>query len=176
MITSRLRVWLLLGLTVALGAAAAPFVLTMQDHDVSLVEYQLARTSQRAAELNGMLGGEGLDALRASLWWDLPFLVCLGALLAILCLRSAAGASGRGQRRLAAAGRPFAAMAALYTLCDAVEDALLFQVADGETGQPWPGLTFAFASVKFLALFACLGYLFTVLLLSRQSLRATDKP
>jgi hypothetical protein len=165
---SRALPWVLAALTLALGAAAAPSLMTMQDHDVSLAAYQLAATSDRAAELNARLGEEGLDALRTSLWWDYPFLVCLGVLLAILCLRSGRRAAALGQGRLASAGRVFAGAALVYLVCDAVENALLFRIADGETGQPWPGITFVVASVKFLALLSSVGYLVVALVLRRR--------
>ncbi len=159
MTNSRTTVWVLLALTLGLGVAAGPSLKTMQDRDVSIVEFQLARTSEKAAEINTKLGDEGLDALRTSLWWDMPFLVCLGLLLAILCIRTGRRAAELGQTRTAVLARVFAGLAIVYLVTDLVEDVLSFQVADGDTGQPWPGLIFAIASVKFLAMFASVIYL-----------------
>lgn len=168
MTSSRAVVWVLVALSLGLGAGAAPSLRTMQDHDVRIDQYQLARTSGQAAEYNTTLGGEGLDALRTSLWWDFPFLVCFGLLLALLCVRAAQRASELGQGRMARAGRLFAGAALVYLVCDAVEDALLFRVADGETGQPLPGVIFAVAVVKFSAALGSIVYLVVALVMRRR--------
>lgn len=158
---SRLWVWASLAGTLGFGAVSLPFMRTMDDHGVSLTDYQLARTPERAAELNAALGADGLDAVTAGLWWDYPFLVCFFGLVALLCSASARRAARLGRTRLAAAGRLFTLAAIVAGSCDALEDAVLLQVADGETGDPWPALAFAFASTKFALLIVCVAYLIT---------------
>jgi hypothetical protein len=60
--------------------------------------------------------------------------------------------------RLARWGRPTALAALAGAACDAVENAALLRVLDGHTDQPWPGIAFTFASVKFALLTAALLY------------------
>jgi hypothetical protein len=51
---------------------------------------------------------------------------------------------------------------------DAVENVALLQVLDGQTGQPWPGIAYAFASVKFALLALVVIYLIAGLVLVRR--------
>jgi hypothetical protein len=64
-------------------------------------------------------------------------------------------------------GRALAIGALIAAACDAIENAALLLVLDGHTCQPWPGIAFAFASVKFLlttaaTLYASIGFLLTL--------------
>ena len=51
--------------------------------------------------------------------------------------------------------------------CDAIENVALLRVLDGHTDQPWPGIAFTFATVKFALstaaiLYAVVGFLLTL--------------
>ncbi len=51
---------------------------------------------------------------------------------------------------------------------DAVENVALLRVLDGQTGQPWPGIAYGFASVKFALLALVVVYLIAGLVLVRR--------
>lgn len=166
----------LLLLTIAAGACALPSLRVMEEHGVNVVCYQLARTTDQASEYNRMLGGEGRDATRTALWWDFPLLVSYGLLLAVLCLGVATRAADRGRRWFAVHGRQFAALALVAAACDAAENVALLRVVDGETDQPWPGVAFGFAAVKWLLVLGSATYLAAGWLLTRQASIPTDRP
>jgi hypothetical protein len=69
--------------------------------------------------------------------------------------------------RLARLGRPLAIGALAAAGCDAIENAALLRLLGGHTGQPWPGIAFTAASLKFLlaiaaVLYAIVGFLMTL--------------
>ena len=87
-----------------------------------------------------------------SLYLDFPYLVLYGLFYAAACLVVAARAAERGMAAPRALGAPARAGAALAAAaCDAIENVALLRVLDGHTDQPWPGIAFTFASVKFAA-------------------------
>jgi hypothetical protein len=139
----------------------------MSDRDVGIIEFELARTAEKASEHNADLGESGRDAARTSLYLDYPYLILYGLFYAAACVVVAARAAERGMSRLAGLGRPLAIGALVAAACDAVENAALLQVLDGHTDQPWPAIAFAFASAKFLlviavSLYAIVGFLLTL--------------
>ena len=155
----------LLVLTLAVGALALPALDDMGD--VGIVEFELARTSEQASEYYGELGESGRDAAQESLYLDYPFLILYGLLYAAACLVVAARAAERGMTRLARWGRPAAWAGLGSAACDAVENLALLRVVDGHTDQPWPGIAFTFASVKFalaaaVVLYVLIGFLLTL--------------
>jgi hypothetical protein len=150
---------ILLGLlvaTLAVGALALPALDDMGD--VGIIEFELARTAEKASEYYGELGEKGRDGAKESLYLDYPFLVLYGLLYAAACLVVSARAEERGMARLASWGPALAVAGLLSAACDAVENVALLQVADGHTDQPWPGIAFTFASVKFLLAAAVVVY------------------
>jgi hypothetical protein len=153
------RGWIVLGLlvlTLGVGALALPALDDMGD--VGIIEFELARTSEKASEYYGELGESGRDAARESLYLDYPYLILYGLFYAAACLVVAARGLERGRARLAGWGRPLAVVALVGAACDAVENAALLRVLDGHTDQPWPGIAFTFASTKFLLLSAATSY------------------
>jgi hypothetical protein len=161
---------------VAVGALALPSLGTMSDRGVGIIDLELARTSQKASEYYAKLGEKGRDAARESLYLDYPYMILYGLFYASACVVVAARAAERGMSRLAGVGRPLAWGALAAAACDAVENIALLRVADGHTGQPWPGIAFAFASAKFLlliaaSLYAIAGFLATL----RRTRRAPDR-
>jgi hypothetical protein len=145
-------------LMLVVGAFSLPPIGEMADRGVGIIEYELARTTAEAERLNGLLGEEGRDALRTSLWLDYPFLVAYGVFGAALATVMAARSTERGRVGLGQLGRwvPFAPL--LAALCDAIENAALFRVGAGHSDQPWPGIAFGFASTKFALLAVALVY------------------
>ena len=139
----------------------------MGDHGVGIIEFELARTSQKAAEYYRDLGPKGRDAARESLYLDYPYLILYGLFFAAACVVVGARAAERGMTRLASLGRPLAIAGLAGAACDAVENAALLLVLGGHTGQPWPGIAFTFASIKFLltgaaSIYVVVGFLLTL--------------
>ena len=161
----------LLLLTLVVGALALPSIDDMGD--VGIIEFELARTSEQASEYYGELGESGRDAAEDSLYLDYPYLILYGLLYASACVVVAARAAERGMTRLASWGRPLMWGSAAAAACDAAENLALLRVLDGHTDQPWPGLAFTFASVKFLLLAAATLYIVVGFVLT---LRASKEP
>jgi hypothetical protein len=160
----------LLLLTLGLGALALPSIDDMGD--VGIIEFELARTAEQASEYYGELGESGRDAAEDSLYLDYPYLILYGLFYAAACVVVAARAEERGMTRLASWGRPLAWGAIIGAACDAAENLALLRVLDGHTDQPWPGLAFTFASVKFLLLTAATVYIVVGYLLPWRASRA----
>lgn len=158
--TRRRALWLLAFATLVLFAILVALDGRMQDAGGhGIVPFELAGSSDRAAEILADWGSDGRDAARASLWLDYPYLVAYGAFLflAIRALRDAALA--RGWERFARPGGWIAALALGSAAADAVEDAFLLLVLGGHGGSAAPVLATAFASVKFACLAVALVYL-----------------
>jgi hypothetical protein len=150
--------------SMAVGALALPALGDMGD--VGIIEFELARTSEKASEFYGELGEKGRDAARESLYLDYPYLVLYALFYAAACVVVAARAAERGMDRLARLGRPLAWGAFAAAACDAVENVALLRVLDGHTDQPWPGIAFSFAAVKFALLIAAVLYIVVGFLLT----------
>jgi hypothetical protein len=121
----------------------------MDDNGVGILALEFTGTAGKAAEHYDRLGAEGRDAARTSLLLDYPYLIAYGLFLAGACVAVADRARRAGRRRLAALGPPLAWGALGAAACDAVENAMLLAILGGHTGQPWPAIAFACASVKF---------------------------
>jgi hypothetical protein len=160
----------LLLLTLGVGALALPSIDDMGD--VGIIEFELARTSEQASEYYGELGESGRSAAEDSLYLDYPYLILYGLLYAAACFVVAARAEERGMERLASWGRPLAWGAGIGAACDAAENLALLRVLDGHTDQPWPGLAFAFASVKFLLMTAATLYIVVGFVLTWRASKA----
>jgi hypothetical protein len=159
----------LLLLTLGMGALALPSIDDMGD--VGIIEFELARTSEQASEYYGELGESGRDAAEDSLYLDYPYLILYGLFYAAACMVVAARAAERGMTRLASWGRPLMWGSVAGAACDAAENLALLRVLDGHTDQPWPGLAFTFASVKFLLLTAATLYIVVGFLLTWRASR-----
>ena len=157
---------LLAGSLVFLVLQRAP-VDEMSDHGVGVIEFEVARTSEKASEYYAALGDDGRDEARKQLYFDFPYLVFYGLFYAAACVVVAARAAERGMSGLARWGGSFAVAGLVAAACDAVENIALLRVLDGHTDQPWPGIAFTFASAKFAlitgaGLYAVIGFLLTL--------------
>lgn len=158
--TRRRALWLLAFATLVLFAILVALDGRMQDAGGhGIVPFELAGSSDRAAEIMADWGSEGRDAARASLWLDYLYLAAYGAFLwlAIRALRDAALA--RGWERFARSGGWIAVLALASAAADAVEDAFLLLVLGGHGGSSAPLLATVFASIKFACLMVALAYL-----------------
>ena len=159
--------WGLIALALLFGALMMDALDKMSDRGVGIIEFELARTSEKMSEFYGQLGEEGRDAAREQLYLDYPYLLFYGFAYAVGCLIVAARAAARGMTKLARWGRPLAVAGLVGAACDAVENAALLQAMDGHTDQPWPAIAFIFASTKFLlltvaGLYVLIGFLLTL--------------
>lgn len=134
------------------GALALPELGTLSDRGEGIVAFELARTPERASEIVSQWGDEGRRAARISLFLDFPFLVFYGLFLAAACTKVAERGSALGWRPLAAVGIVLAWGALVAAWSDAFENLALLLVAGEHTSQPWPGLAFGFAAIKFALL------------------------
>lgn len=141
------------------GALMLPSLGRMDVRGVSILDLELMRTSANAAEQVARLGPTGVDAARMSIYLDFPFLVLYAIALSGSCVVLAARAAERGRATLAAAGRTIAWAAPVAAALDAVENVALLQVLSDRVDQPWPGIAFGFASVKFALLAVVMLYL-----------------
>ena len=146
-------------LTLGVGALSLPALGRMGTRGVSIGDVEMMRTSTKAAETLVQLGPGGVDAAQTSIYLDFPMLVLYALTLSALCVVVAARAAERGRTGLAGAGRTIAWLAPVAAALDAVENVALLMVFDGHTDQPWPGIAFGFASVKFLLLAVVIVYL-----------------
>jgi hypothetical protein len=139
----------------------------MSDRGVGVIEFEVARTSEKASEYYALLGDEGRDEAQKQLYLDYPYLILYGLFYAAACIVVSARAAERGMSRLAGWGQPFAIAALAGAACDAVENFALLRVLAGHPDQPWPGIAFTFASAKFLliagaVLYAVIGFVLTL--------------
>ena len=145
----RRRLWIAAALSFVFLVAQLPENQTTSDRGAGIVTFELARTQERAGEILAEWGDEGRRAARRSLVLDYFYLLGYGLLLAGLNGLHAERAAAAGRRRLATVAALAAWAGLLAAGCDAIENANLLAVADEHTGQPFPGLAFAFASAKF---------------------------
>lgn len=147
------------------AAAALLVVLAVLDRRMQdaggpgIVPFELAWSSERAAEILAEWGEDGRDAARRSLWLDFPYLVAYAAFLslAVTALRDAA--RRRGWLRYARPGAAIAALPIVAALCDVVENINLLLVLDGHADSAAPTIATLFAFAKFAALAIALIYL-----------------
>ena len=146
-------------LTLGVGALALPSLGRMDIRGVSIIDIELMRTSSNAAEQVARLGPDAVEAAKMAIYLDFPFLVLYALALSASCAVLAARAAERGRSTLASAGRTIAWAAPVAALFDAIENVALLQVLSDRVEQPWPGLAFGFASVKFALLAVVIVYL-----------------
>ena len=140
------------------GAFALPDLATLSDRGDGIISFELARTPQRASEILSAWDDEGRDAARRSLYLDYPFLVFYGLFLAGACSAVARRAGELGRAPLATVGILLAWGALLAAWSDAFENLALLLVVGEHTSQPWPGLAFSFATLKFALLVPAVLY------------------
>jgi hypothetical protein len=155
-------------LTLGAGALALPSLGRLDLRGVSILDIELMRTSENAAQQVALLGPSGVDAAQMSIYLDFPFLVLYALALSAACAVLAARAADRGAAALAATGSLMVWAAPIAAALDAVENVALLRVLDGHTAQPWPGIAYGFASVKFALLALVVAYLIAGLVLVRR--------
>ena len=148
----------------------------MSDRGVGVVEFELARTEEKASEYYGALGEAGRDEARKQLYLDFPYLVLYGLFYAGAAIVVAARATKRQMPRLARWGAPVAVAGLVAAACDAVENLALLRVLDGHTDQPWPGIAFVFATAKFALITVAVLYAVVGFLLTLRGSRAPASP
>lgn len=164
--------WLLAAAWLVFGLAALPSLNTMSDHGTGVIELELMRTTEKAQQVLSDYGPHGRSAARTSLWLDYPYLVAYALFLSLACGAISERARRLGRERWAAAGAALAWAALAAGLFDAIENAALLRVLAGHAEQPYPGLAYTCAVLKFLLITAALLYTAAGLLALRGS-RAT---
>lgn len=159
------------------GALALPSFGRMDQRGVSILDLELMRTSADAAEQVARLGPAGVDAAQMSIYLDFPYLVLYGVVFSAACALLAARAADRGLATMAGVGRLVAWAAVIAAALDAIENVALLRVLGGQVDQPWPGIAFGFATVKFALLAMVIVYLlvaFLATLRKREPAATTD--
>lgn len=124
-----------------------------------IIPFELARTSDRAAEILAEWGDDGQDAARVSLWIDFPYLIAYGTFFALAVAAIRDAMASRGWHRWASPGGAIALLPIVAASCDAVENVNLLLVLGGEGGPTAPAAAFAFAVAKFVTLTIAQAYL-----------------
>ena len=124
-----------------------------------ILPFELAGSSDRAAEILGEWGEAERDAARLSLWIDFPFLIAYAIFLCLAIRATSDAARRRGWDRYARPGVAIAALPIVAAACDAVEDVFLLRVLDGHAASSAPAVATAFAGTKFVAIGIALSYL-----------------
>jgi hypothetical protein len=160
------------GLIVAAVASLAIFgVLLVLDGRMmdaggpGIVGFEVAGSQDRATEILGEWGGQGIDAARASLWIDYAYIAAYTTFLFLAAVATRELAEARGWRRMAAFGAVAPWLAVAGGAFDAVEDAGLLLALDGNGGAFAPRLAQICASLKFALLAVTTVYLLAGLLL-----------
>ena len=148
----------------------------MRDRGVGVIEFEIARTSEKASEYYALLGDEGRDEARKQLYLDFPYLILYGLFYAAACVVVAGRATERRMTKLARWGTPSAIAGVGGAVCDAVENLALLRVLDGHTDQPWPAIAFTFASAKFLLITVAVLYAIVGFVLTWRAGRAATPP
>lgn len=149
-VTRRRALWVSGVAAAALLAVLAMLDGRMQDAGgPGIVPFELAGSSERAAEILAEWGEKGQDAARLSLWLDFPYLVAWGAFLALAVASVRDRAAERGWARFARAGAVVVGFAIAAAACDAVEDVNLLLTLEGHGGSAAPVIATGFAIAKF---------------------------
>lgn len=138
-----------------------------------IIGFELAASEDRAEEIKADWGDEGRDAAQLSLWLDFLYLALYGSFLALAIRAVADGARGRGREHFARIGVLLWLFPLAAAGLDAAEDVCLLLVLGGHALSLAAPAATVFASVKFAAIAASLGYLLAGLVLR---LRARGAP
>jgi hypothetical protein len=139
-----------------LGALQLPALGRMAQHGVDIMEFEMMRTTSRAASLIAYLGADGIDAARQQLYVDYGLMIAYAVVLSASCMMLASRA---GTGWVARFGPLFGRLAIVAAVCDAIENVALLVVLGNHPNQPWPGLASGFATVKFALLGLVIVYL-----------------
>lgn len=130
-----------------------------------IVGFEVAGSQDRATEILGEWGDQGIDAARASLWIDYAYIVAYTTLLFLAARATRDLAEARRWRRMAAFGAVAPWLAVAGGAFDAVEDLGLLLALDRHGGDAAPRLAQICASFKFALLAVTTIYLLVGLVL-----------
>ena len=155
-------------LTLGMGALALPALGLMSMRGVSIFDLEFMRTSADASVQLARLGPDGVVSAKVAMYVDFPLLVLYAMTLSAACVVVAARSMARGSFRLAATANRVAWLAPVAAACDAVENVAILRVLSGDVDQPWPGMAFGFATVKFVMLAVVVILIVVGLVLARD--------
>ena len=146
--------------TLAIGAVLVVLDGRMMDAGgPGIVDFEVAGSEHRAAEILAEWGEEGVDAAKASLWIDYAYILAYGTFLVLAAAATRDLARRRGWSRMASLGAAAIAFAAGGAAFDAIEDVGLLLAVSGNGGDFAPRLGQVCASLKFALLALTIGYL-----------------
>lgn len=124
----------------------------------TILQFEFAATSHRAARMMAEWGPEGRDAARVSLWLDYGYMLSYATFFTLAGFATREQARARSWRRLAALGTvvPFFAVAA--AVFDASENVALLLTLSGRGGRWAPPFATVCSSIKFALIALAIGY------------------
>lgn len=155
-------------LLLGMGALALPSLGLMSMRGVSIFDLEFMRTSTDASMQVARLGPDGVVSAKVALYVDFPFLVLYAMALSAACVVVAARFLDRGAFRLAAMVNRVALLAPTAAAFDALENVAILRILAGHVDQPWPGMAFGFAIVKFVLLAVVVIFFLVGLVLARD--------
>ena len=160
----------LLVVVVATGALWMSSMLPgMEGARQGIVSFELARTSERAAEIVDAWRSAGrIDEARLQLWIDYGYMLAYGLLLAIGCLWARDRFVSHGRTRAARLAHLGVWGVCVAVACDAVENALLFAVIRDPASHAI-GWATAAAGAKFTLVIAAMGVITWATCATRRS-------
>jgi hypothetical protein len=157
-------------------AGAAALVLWVflfaQDQEIKdsggpgIVPFEVAGTAEGAREILDDWGAQGRDDARLSLIVDYAYLVAYSIFLAVGCTIAGGRLTRRGMSRLARIGPLLGWAQFVAAACDAIENAALLRVLDGNT-DVYPGIALYSAIPKFALAGLGLAYVIAGAVLGR---------
>src|SRR5689334_3516246 len=160
------RLFVLLAIALASGAAMLPAMKTMGDHGHSVIAFEKAGSVGRGAEVVADWGEAGKRAAGWQLAFDTPFLIGYGLFAAGACAAVARRAHAAGKRRLWRAATVVVWFGPVAALADFAQNVSLALILSGHIAQPWPRISALAAPTTLLPddsalLFAPVGWLAT---------------
>lgn len=145
--------------------------LSTEAYPRGIVDFELARTTSSARAMMATWDAETKSAVLWSLQVDFAFLISYGLTLSLACFLLAIRLQHK-RPRLFLLGKVLAWAQLVAAFCDAVENVALMRVLAETSGEVWPLLAWAAASLKFFLvilglLFLAVGFVYDRVLRTR---------
>jgi hypothetical protein len=121
-----------------------------------MVSFEFAKTAERSAKILESWNVTARNSAHASLLLDCLFPVCYSTMLTIACFWAARLFRERGYTKSGWLATAIAWAQWPAAACDYVENFALWMQLRGSVNDPWPGVAFTCASIKFLLIAAAL--------------------
>jgi hypothetical protein len=127
-------------------------------HGPTILDFEFASSSARAAQIIAEWGPKGHSAARLSLWLDYGYMISYGTFFTLAGFATRDLARRRGWRRLAATGGVVPYFAGGAALFDAGENVALLLTLGGHGGESAPLFATVCSSIKFALITTAILY------------------